>query len=211
MKPRFLAPLAFVAASYLVTLAAPSTAHAQLTNNVTTLGGPTTANAQIVPKAITVSLPKTPEFTTLGGEGQAKRYTLGTWAEIEVEFSCSARTAEVPMKMSVLINGQNLVGEQTLIDVPAGQSLFTVMYIAPRPLATALKGAALTPNSIQNVAVQFSRAGVAAPVATKMLRDGQPFFNTMQQIPNFVLPKNGTPFAPLYWDRYEQIKPVSNR
>jgi len=32
----------------------------------------------------------------------------------------------------------------------------------------------------------------------------------MPQISGFVLNKNETPFAPLYWDRYEQIK-VSGR
>ncbi len=206
MNKRLLAPLAFVAASCLAALAVPATVHAQLTNQVTTLGGGT-ANAQILIKAVTVALPKTPEYTTLGGESQAKRYTLGTWAEIEVEFSCSARTAELPMKFNVLVGGQLLTGEQTLIDVPAGASLFTVMYIAPRPLATALKGAALTPNSITNVAVQFMRSGVATPIATKMLHDGPAFYNTGVQIPGFVLTKPQTPFAALYWDRYEQIKP----
>lgn len=208
MNKRLLAPLALVAASCLAALTG---AHAQLTNQVTTLGGPGSANAQIAIKAITVALPKTPEFTTLGGEGQAKRYTLGTWAEIETEFSCSGRTAELPMRYNVLVGGQLLTGEQTLIDVPAGQSLFTVMYIAPRPLMTAMKGAPLTPNSIANVAVQFMRSGVAAPIATKMLHEGPLFFNTMQQIPGFVLPKPQTPFANLYWDRYEQIKPPQAR
>lgn len=207
MNKSLLVPLALAAFSCL----AATTGQAQLTNQVTTLGGPGAANAQVLVKAVTVALPKTPEYTTLGGEGQAKRYTLGTWAEIEVEFSCSARTPELPMRMSVLINGQNLVGEQTLIDVPAGQSLFTVMYIAPRPLLTALKNAPVGPNSIANVAVQFMRSGVATPIATKLLKEGPPFYNTLQQIPGFVLPKPQTPFASLYWDRYEQIKPLQAR
>ena len=30
---------------------------------------------------------------------------------------------------------------------------------------------------------------------------------TLQQVPGLLLNKNETPFAPLYWDRYEQIKP----
>jgi len=32
------------------------------------------------------------------------------------------------------------------------------------------------------------------------------WFATLPQISGFVLNKNETPFAPLYWDRYEQIK-----
>jgi hypothetical protein len=32
------------------------------------------------------------------------------------------------------------------------------------------------------------------------------WFATLPQVSGFVLNKNQTPFAPLYWDRYEQIK-----
>jgi hypothetical protein len=30
------------------------------------------------------------------------------------------------------------------------------------------------------------------------------------QVAGFLLNKNETPFAPLYWDRYEQIKPAAH-
>ena len=59
--------------------------------------------------------------------------------------------------------------------------------------------------------VQFTRPGVSAPIATDYLhKGGERFFATTQQIPGFVLMKSQTPYANLYWDRYEQIKP-SNR
>jgi hypothetical protein len=32
------------------------------------------------------------------------------------------------------------------------------------------------------------------------------WYANMSQVSGFVLNKNETPFAPLYWDRYEQIK-----
>jgi len=33
------------------------------------------------------------------------------------------------------------------------------------------------------------------------------WFTALPPIAGFVLNKNETPFAPLYWDRYAQIKP----
>jgi hypothetical protein len=37
-------------------------------------------------------------------------------------------------------------------------------------------------------------------------RQAPNWFTSMPQVTGMVLNKNETPFAPLYWDRYEQIK-----
>jgi len=43
--------------------------------------------------------------------------------------------------------------------------------------------------------------------AESSLARAQPqWFATLPQISGFVLNKDQTPFAPLYWDRYPQIK-----
>lgn len=189
-------------------LLAPAPSHAQNSSSVLTGSGPGATNGTFVVKSINVAFPKTPEFTTVGGETQAKRYTLGTWMEIEVEFSSSAPAAEVAFHYNVAIAGKLLVGDQTLQDVPAGQSLFTVMYIAPRTLTSMLKGAPVTTNVLQNAQVLIQRPGVAAPLGMKFLKEGGAnFFAQAQQIPNFVLSKSQTPFANLWWDRYETVKP----
>ena len=104
-----------------------------------------------------------------------------------------------------------LTGEETLVDVPAGQSLFTVMYGAPRTVATLLRGAPLTATSVTNVAVEILRPGVNAPAAVHTLKPSGPFYNTMQQVPGLVLAKPNTPFANLWWDRYQDVKPPSPR
>ncbi len=101
---------------------------------------PGQANGAFAIKAINVSTPKTPEYRRSAARRQAKRYTLGTWMEIEVEFCLAAPAAEVAFHYSVLIAGKMLVGDQTLVDVPAGQSLFTVVFVAPRTLTTLLHG-----------------------------------------------------------------------
>ena len=167
--------------------------------------------AQYVIKDIKVSTPNTPEFQTTAQDAQAKRSPLSKWIEVEVEFSATARSPEINFKYFIVLGGQMLTGEQTLVDVPAGQSLFTVMYIAPRTITTLLKGQPLNPGSVTNAAVQILRSGVNAPAAVKMLKEAGPFYNTMQQVPGLVLLKQNTPFAPLWWDRYEQVRPPGAR
>ena len=49
------------------------------------------------------------------------------------------------------------------------------MYVAPRTLTTLLRGSPLTPTSVQNIAVQILRPGVAQPIAFKQL-NGNPAF-----------------------------------
>ena len=187
-------------------------ARAQNSSSLLPSTGPGVSNGQFVIKNINVSTPKTPEFQTVGGETQSKRYTLGAWLEVEVEFSATAPTAEVAFHYDFAINGKLLTGDQTVVDVQPGQSLFTSVYVAPRTIATLLKGQPLTINSLQNARVQILRPGVAAPLAAKLQKEGGGnFFATAQQIPGFVLNKAQTPFANLWWDRYETVKPATPR
>ena len=156
-------------------------------------------------KNISINTPNTPQYTTIGGE--EKRSQIQKWLEVEVEFSSTAPvTPEVAFKYYILVAGSLLVGEVTHVDVPAGQSLFSVMYVTPRTLATYLKGQPLNNATVQNIDVQVIRPGVAQPLSEKMLKQGPAFYNTLQQIPGLVLNKDQTPFAFLYWDRYEAIK-----
>ena len=169
-------------------------------------GGPPPGPNSFVIKTISPLAPKTPEYNTQANDSQAKKYTLGTWLQIDVEFSSAVRVPELSFHYSVLIAGTMLTGDQTLVDVNPGQSLFTTVFIAPRTITTLLRGAPFTSNSVQNIDVQILRPGVAQPLANKMLRDGPAFYTTMQQVPGFVLNKSQTPFAPLWYDHYEVIK-----
>ena len=207
MKKSLLAGLALAAFS----LAFPAPVlHAQA-NNLLVGGSGTGVNGVFAIKNITVTTPLTPQFQTINGDDQLKRYTPAKWLEVEAEFSSSAPAREVTFRFNILMGNTLLTGEQTLVDVPAGPSLFTVMYVAPRTLTTLLKGAPLTPTAVQNIAIQIIRPGVSQPIAFKELNGVQRFFETMQQVPGFVLPKSETPFAFLYWDRYEAVKPPASR
>ncbi len=203
-KPLF---ASLVLAGLLLAAVAPS--RAQITNGGNLLlgsNGPGQSSGAFAVKSISLSTPKTPEYNTQANDSQTKRYTLGTWLQVDVEFASTAHAAEVSLHYSIVIAGTMLVGDQTLVDVNPGQSLFTTVFIAPRTLTTLLHGQPLTQTAIQNIDVQILRPGVAQPLANKMLHDGPAFYQTMAQVPGFVLNKAQTPFAPLWYDHYEVIK-----
>ena len=79
------------------------------------------------------------------------------------------------------------------------------MYVPPRALARFANNRPIAENSCQNIAVQIVQSGTVK--AESSLARAQPqWFATLPQISGFVLNKDQTPFAPLYWDRYPQIK-----
>ena len=199
MKRLFLAPL-ILAALFL----APAPLLRAQNNPLLGNGGQSAGSFTI--KGVTISTPKTPEYNTQANDSQSKKYTLGTWLQIDVEFTSAVRAPEVNFHYNILIGGVLLVGDQTLVDVSAGQSLFTTAFVAPRTLTTLLRGQPLTANAVQNIDVQILRSGVAQPLVNFMLKPGPAFYTTMQQTPGFVLNKGQTPYAPLWYDHYEAIK-----
>lgn len=164
-----------------------------------------TAGAFQVTK-ITKNLITTPQFSYSG----AQQYTANQrdlWLEVEVEFTATAEfTDEVTLKYFILENGKVLTGEVTHINVAAGKGNRSVMYVSPRVLARYNANRPVTPTSIQNIAVQIVQQG-AIKDESSLARAAAQWYAALPQAPGFLLNKNETPFAALYWDRYEQIKP----
>lgn len=158
-------------------------------------------------EAITPSVTDTPKYNF--SQATDKRTPrAGKWLEVEVQFGAVPEfTDELTFKYFILFAGQLLVGEVTHINIPAGKELYSVMYVAPRTIDRLLGGKTFSAGAIQNVAVQISSKGQV--LAQESLKPaGNPnWFTSMQQIPGMVINKSETPFAPLWWDRYEQIKP----
>jgi len=129
------------------------------------------------------------------------------WLEVEVNFESRVDwTDELTVKYYILLADQCLVGEVTHIDIPAGRDLYSVMYVPPRTIARILNGRPLTGLDIQDVGVQLvSKGQVVATKSFKTQGDTQ-WWQNLQQVTGKVLNKDQTPFAPLIWDRYEQIK-----
>ena len=154
---------------------------------------------------ITKTLISTPEFS-YGGGGQYRINQRDRWLEVEVEFVAAPDwTDELTFKYYILFNGNLLAGEVTQVNIPAGRENRSVMYVPPRALARFANNRPIAENSCQNIAVQIVQSGTVK--AESSLARAQPqWFATLPQISGFVLNKDQTPFAPLYWDRYPQIK-----
>ncbi|MFN2509087.1 MAG: Amuc_1102 family pilus-like protein [Chthoniobacterales bacterium] len=156
-------------------------------------------------RKISKNLITAPQFTYTGAQ-QYQANQRDRWLEVEVEFTATPEfTDELTFKYYILFNGKLLTGEVTHTNIPAGRDNRSVMYVAPRTLARLMDNRPMTPNAIQNIAVQLVQQG-AVKSELSMDRAQPQWFASMPQVAGFVLNKNETPFAPLYWDRYEQIK-----
>jgi hypothetical protein len=146
---------------------------------------------------------KTPEFNITGGSN--KRFKTMQWLEIEVGYETKAEEIdELTFSYTAQIEKQILTGEVTYVNIGKGRDHFAVMYLSPKGLDKLLNGKPLTPAAIENVWVEVNRQGQKLDMAS--YKPGA--------IPNaakkagFLLNKLQTPFSPLYWDRYEEIKPT---
>jgi hypothetical protein len=82
------------------------------------------------------------------------------------------------------------------------------MYVSPHTLTRFSDNRPVTTNSFQNIAVQIVQQSTVKDEFS-LVRAPVQWFAAIPQVSGFVLNKNETPFAPLYWDRYEQIKTPS--
>ncbi len=160
----------------------------------------------LVPGAVKISkiqpsVVKTPEYQITGG--QNKRSKLGEWLEVEVEFETKAEEVdELTFRYTVYVERKLLDGEVTHVNIPKGRDHFSVVFVAPRSLERLTGGKPLTPAAIENVWVEVSRQGQVLDRSS--FKPGA--VPNLPHISGLVLNKNETPFAPLYFDRYEAIK-----
>lgn len=182
---------------------------ATLTSAVIALAGFAAAQtraAEFQLTKITKNLVTTPQFAYTGGQ-QYLANQRDRWLEVEVEFTAAPEiTDELTFKYFILINGKLLTGEVTHVNIAAGRENRSVMYVSPRALARFVGNGAVTPNAIQNIAIQIVKGG-AIKDELSFSRAAAQWYAGLPAVTGFVLNKNETPFAPLYWDRYEQIKP----
>jgi len=146
-----------------------------------------------------------PQFTYTGAE-QFQADQRERWLEVEVTFACAPEfTDELTLKYFILFNGKLLTGEVTHVNIPAGREHRSVMYITPKTLQRLMLGRTVTNNALQNTAVQLMQQGALKDELSAQ-RAAPQWYATLPQVAGLVLNKNETPFMPLYWDRYCQIK-----
>ena len=154
---------------------------------------------------ITKNLISTPDFS-YGGGGQYRINQRDRWLEVEVEFIAAPDwTDELTFKYYILFNGNLLTGEVTHVNIPPGRENRSVMYVSPQALTRFGGNRPVAANSFQNIAVQIVQGG-AMKDESSLSRAPAQWFATLPPITGFVLNKNETPFAPLAWAHYAQIK-----
>ncbi|MGF1656334.1 MAG: Amuc_1102 family pilus-like protein [Verrucomicrobiales bacterium] len=161
-------------------------------------------------KTISPAFIKTPNYTFRGDDKRTPSPL--EWMEVEVEFQAEPEfTDELTFRYYILMNQQLMVGEVTHANIPQGTSLFSVAYVSPRSLARIMAGQRIISTSIDQISVEITRQG--ALLATKDWKDGfvPQWWNQLPQVQGMVLRKSDTPFAPLWWDRYEAEKPGGAR
>jgi hypothetical protein len=130
------------------------------------------------------------------------------WLEVEVNFESNIDwTDELTVRYYILLDDQCLTGEVTHIDIPRGRDLYSVMYVSPRTISRILNGKQLTSQDIVDVGVQLVSKGQVLVTRSYKAEGDSQWWQSLQQVSGKVLNKSETPFAPLLWDRYEQIKP----
>jgi hypothetical protein len=150
---------------------------------------------------VTVEAPTSPEYQVTGGP--QKRSKNEKWLEFEVEYATMPEEVdELTFKFTALIEKKLLTGEVTYVNILKGKDHFAVMYISPKGIARLTGGKALSGAGIENVWVEVSRQGQRLDVGA--YKQGAP--PNLPQVPGMVLKKDETPFAPLFFDRYESIK-----
>jgi len=173
---------------------------------IAALSVPASAQAPVGPGSVKLgkiqpAVIKSPDFQINGGP--QKRAKFGDWLEVEVEFTTvPEEIEELTFKYTILFEQKLLDGEVTHVTIPAGRDHYSVMYVAPRTLQKLTGGKPMTPASIQNVWVQATKQGQVLDQSS--FRPGQ--MPNLPHLAGLVLNKNETPFAPLFYDRYEAIK-----
>jgi len=147
-----------------------------------------------------ISAPTTPEYQITGG--QNKRYKIKNWLEIEISYETKAEEIdELTFKFTALVEGKLLDGEVTYMNISKGEH-YAVMYISPKSLEKLTGGKPFTSAGLTNVWVEVNRQGQVLG-REQQKNTAQP---NVARVAGMIVNKTQTPFAPLYYDRYEEIK-----
>jgi hypothetical protein len=155
--------------------------------------------------SITKNLISTPQYVYTGAQ-QYRTDLNERWLEVETEFAAAPEfTDELTIKYFILVGGSVLTGEVTHTNIRGGREIRSVMYVPPDAFARVLNNRPVTVASVQNIAVQIVQQG-AVKDELSLSRAPAQWYTTIPTLNGLVLNKNETPFAPLYWSRYPQIK-----
>jgi len=140
------------------------------------------------------------------------------WLEVETEFDAFQEFPELTFKYSLVLTGKQgtklLEGEVVHVDVAPGRERHSVMYIAPKTLNRLSDNKAFSVNNIAGVYVEVSSGGQLIAFGQKSTKLTYENFakgreSLTDKLTDAFLNKGQTPFAPLFFDYHEAIKPVA--
>jgi len=180
--------------TWCATLVFTLNAHAQVAQPITA--------RDIKIEKITPSVTTSPQYNV--SNTTDKRATYLKWLEIEVEFSIDRveLVDELTFEYLVEVGGRLCPGEITHVNIAKGNSHYSVMYISPRSLDRLTQGKPLSNAMIGNMWITVKKQGQT--LASKSVSPGAP--KNLPQFPGLLIPKSETPFAPLWFDRYEATR-----
>lgn len=158
---------------------------------------------------ITPEFDKSPDFTF--GDAKKKRWTPQEWLVVEVTYE---NPNEIPIPevtirfhvtlKSLAANSQYFTGEVTYLNIMKGPHR-GVAYIPPSALLMANGGKMPSANDVSQIGVELLDRGRV--MAQMNLNSPQsPWWQSGTPITGQIFNKSQTPFAPLYWDYYDQLK-----
>ena len=198
--------LAGCAAAALVLFTSPTKSHAQQ--------GP----VKVEVGKIIVTAPATPRFS-LDGKSSKKRDDQKVWLEVEVQFQAKMAGKDdyiddLQFDYFVYFDVPARDGKRNLytctvnhINTPKDEEMFSAVYVSPTSLGKIFgKDKNINPNDVW-VAVEIKANG--ALVGGDATKDAaKKWWNSqvITRVTDVLLNKGQTPFAPLWWDRYPEIK-----
>jgi hypothetical protein len=140
------------------------------------------------------------------------------WLEVETEFDSIQEFPELTFKYSLILTGKNgvppklLEGEVVHVDVAPGRERHSVMYIAPKTLNRLSDNKMFSVNNIYGIYVEISSGGQIIAFGQKSAKGTYENFVKSRdaltdKVTDAFLNKNQTPFAPLFFDYHEAVKP----
>jgi len=190
-------------------------------------------NTEIVIQEIKPGFVDTPKLSS-GTYTKKSTGRPGQWLEVEVTFDRNAIpkapkfSGDLVFTYYLLLKNEGvtedrkptlLTGSVTHVHVPQEKGLHAVAYVSPRTLAKFFDGKIPTnvPQTLVSVGVEVKDEGGLLAIKTWQGRlggtpqapvgwwtDGAAKYTA---VPGFILGKDKTPFAPLEWDYFEQVKP----
>jgi len=162
-------------------------------------------------KEVKVNVLETPKYNV---SGDSKRVpSPQQWIEIETEFESKLPyIPELTFNYFVALDVQQtqavMTGSVTHISITQGDENYSSMYISPGTIAAVLGGrSSFRPDIIDQATVQIMYQGTPLAEGSLNSNPPSPWWTSLRQMTGLLLAKNETPFAPLWWDRYEAIKP----